>query len=233
MTGIQFFLLQPAAINPGHILFINTPWALTGITQGQFWPLKFPMTYGDGAVQDILSVDISEWEVPGILYGLTSKQCTPDQIAAEVLAQIRSALDNGNTVLPDSMIHSWVIDPDVSGLGTANPTNNYPLFINTKGSWALRPDTATNIPNFFLAGDYVHAYGFDLACMETANEGGRRAANAILSASNSSATPATVYLRYQEPLLLAQWAADDLLFAACRPNEFDLIDPYVPACSPL
>lgn len=233
MTGVQFFLTQRAQINTGHVACLNSPWAVTCISQVQFWSVNFPATYGDGSVQDVLSVDVSDWTTPGVLYGLPANQCTPAQVAAEVLAQLRNDLPNGGRILPDSVIHSWVIDPGVSGIGTPTPVNADPLFINTAGSWYLRPDTATKIPNFFLAGDYVHATGFDLACMETANESGRRAANAILKASGSSTTPAIVHTRYASPLLAPQFTADAALFAACLPNTFDVVQPYFPTCSPL
>lgn len=223
MTGVQYFLTQPAQINPGHVACVNTPWAVTCISQAQFWPVSFANTYGDGSVQDVLSVDVSDWTTPGILYGLPASQCTPAQVAAEVLAQLQSALPNGSSVLPQSIVKSWVIDPGVSGLGTSSPVNQDPLFINTAGSWNLRPDTAASAtPNFFLAGDYVHATGFDLACMETANESGRRAANAIIAASGVNATPATLYSRYASPLLIPQFALDDQLYRLGQPNIFDV-----------
>lgn len=230
MTGVQFFLKQPAQINPGHFGCFNSPWAITGISQAQFWPLDFAATYGDGVAQDVLSLDVSDWNTPGVLYGLPANQCTPEQIAQELLAQLRNDLPNGHSVLPDSMIHSWVIDPGVTGLGTTNAANADPLFINSVGSWFLRPGTTTAIPNFFLAGDYVQATGTEAASMEAANESGRRAANAILAASGSSATPATIHARYTSPLLIPQMTLDAAQFAACLPNTFDLLDPYYPNC---
>src|SRR5262249_1526638 len=59
-----------------------------------------------------------------------------------------------------------------------------PLLVNAVRTWADRPDAFTNIPNFFLASDYVRTFT-DLATMEGANEAARRAVNAILSASGS------------------------------------------------
>ena len=56
--------------------------------------------------------------------------------------------------------------------------------MNTKGSWADRPDATTRIPNLFLAADYVRTYT-DLATMEGANEAARRAVNGILDATHS------------------------------------------------
>ncbi len=61
-----------------------------------------------------------------------------------------------------------------------------PLLVNAVRTWAHRPDAFTNIPNFFLASDYVRTFT-DLATMEGANEAARRAVNAILSISGTKA----------------------------------------------
>lgn len=63
--------------------------------------------------------------------------------------------------------------------------NVEPLLINGVGTWDLRPDARTGIQNMFLAGDYVRTET-DLACMEGANEAGRRAVNALLDAAEST-----------------------------------------------
>src|SRR5262249_52815529 len=60
-----------------------------------------------------------------------------------------------------------------------------PLLVNAVRTWAHRPDAFTNIPNLFLASDYVRTFT-DLATMEGANEAARRAVNAILSTSGSN-----------------------------------------------
>ena len=55
--------------------------------------------------------------------------------------------------------------------------------MNLVGSWALRPEATTAIPNLFLASDYVRTHT-DLATMEGANEAARRAVNGLLDAVN-------------------------------------------------
>lgn len=101
MSGIQLYLRRPLDFPHGHVTFADAPWALTALTQGQFWPdRRFPRDYGDGSVVDCLSVDISDWDTPGILYGKPAKLCTREQVAAEVWAQIKAHLnDNGSEVL--------------------------------------------------------------------------------------------------------------------------------------
>lgn len=162
-----------------------------------------------------------------MLYGKSAKQCTPDQIYAEILSQIRAALPNGATLLPDSIIHSYFIDPDITNAGTASVADDEPLMINTPNSWVNRPQATTAIGNLFLAADYVRN-DVNLATMEGANEAGRMAANAILTATGSSAPKASTFALYQPPEFQSVYAGDDARYALGLPNAFDLIDPYWP-----
>src|SRR3954447_6565866 len=89
MSGIQFYLRRKVDITHGHLTFLDAPWALTALTQGQFWGRRdFARDYGDGTAVDSLSVDISDWDTPGILFGKPAKKCTRPEIAKEVWAQI-------------------------------------------------------------------------------------------------------------------------------------------------
>ena len=69
MNGTQFYLAQDVPLEFGHSLYADSPWALTSVSQRQFWKPRSLAGFGDGLVGGILSVDISDWEVPGILYG--------------------------------------------------------------------------------------------------------------------------------------------------------------------
>jgi uncharacterized protein with NAD-binding domain and iron-sulfur cluster len=227
MNGIQLYLTETINLANGHAGFAGQPWALTSINQQLFWKSQFS-SYGDGTVKDCLSIDLSTWDAKGILYGKTAKECTPQEIYNELLAQIRSSLGLVYGIqLPDSIIHSYFIDPDITNVGTPQVANAEPLLINTVGSWAQRPTATTKIPNLFLASDYVQNH-INLATMEGANEAGRAAANGILAASGSNATPATLFALYQPPELGPFYALDDTLYALGRPNEFDTMDPYTP-----
>ncbi|MEU8245468.1 FAD-dependent oxidoreductase [Nonomuraea sp. NPDC048916] len=227
MNGVMIYLKEPRPIAEGHLIYAGTPWALTSISQAQFWQNNFPTTYGDGTVKDCLSIDLSDWNTPGILFGKTAKQCTRPQIVQECLAQMRAALPNGATVLPDSLVHSWFVDPAITGEGTPSVANDEPLFINTTGSWADRPEATTKIPNLFLAADYVRN-SINLATMEGANEGGRMAANAILDAAGSSATKARLFSLYLPSQFKSLYDTDDLRYRLGLPNQFDLLSPYWP-----
>ncbi|MFE3185192.1 FAD-dependent oxidoreductase [Streptomyces violascens] len=223
MTGIQFYLTERPDIVHGHVDCIDSQWSLTAIAQAEHWPQRaFAADYGDGTVVDCLSVDISEWDKPGILYGKTAKQCTREEVAREVWAQLKAALnDTGKTVLSDSKLHSWFLDPGVSGIGTPDPRNEDELLIHPTGTFHNRPSAATKIPNFYLAGDYV-AVPIDLATMEGANTSGRLAANALLDRVGSSAPRCSVTPLYSAPELDFLKNSDRLRHRLGLPNVFDV-----------
>ncbi|MEU2452846.1 FAD-dependent oxidoreductase [Streptomyces sp. NPDC012765] len=223
MTGIQFYLTERAPLVHGHLNCIDSPWSLTAIQQAEHWPSRdFPADYGDGTAVDCLSVDISEWDRPGILYGKTAKQCTRDEVAREVWAQLKASLnDTGKTLLADSKLHSWFLDPGVDGLGTPHPTNQDELLIHPVGTLHNRPSAGTRIPNFFLSGDYV-AVDIDLATMEGANASARAAVNSLLDRDGSQAPRCTVRPMYRAPELEAARRHDLWRHRLGLRNVFDL-----------
>ncbi|TDD88932.1 hypothetical protein E1293_05865 [Actinomadura darangshiensis] len=227
MNGIMVYLKQPINLAKGHCAYAGQPWALTSISQAQFWKKKFGTTYDDGQVNECLSIDLSSWDTKGILYGKTARECTGDQIFQEVIAQLRKAIPWGPLVLTDNNIHSYFIDPAITGNGTPQVANDEPLMINRPSSWNYRPEAATGLPNLFLASDYVRA-DINLATMEGANEAGRKAANAILDASGSNESPAKLFKLYQPSEFKGIYDDDDRRFKAGQPNAFDLWDPAKP-----
>ncbi|QFG26955.1 NAD(P)-binding protein [Actinomadura sp. WMMB 499] len=227
MNGIMIYLRQPISLAKGHVAYTAQPWALTSISQEQFWKKDFRATYGDGQVGECLSIDISAWDRKGILYGKTARECTDEQIFNEVVAQIRGALPWGGILLNDLNIHSYFIDPAITGNGTPQVANDEPLLINRPGSWYHRPESTTGLPNLFIASDYVRA-DINLATMEAANEAGRKAANAILDASGAGGDKAELFKMYLPGEFQGFFDDDDARFAAGLPNRFDLWDPHKP-----
>jgi uncharacterized protein with NAD-binding domain and iron-sulfur cluster len=230
MNGIQFFLNRPPAQQvKGHAAFLESPWALTSIDQGLFWSRNLQAQYGSGNLGDILSVDISDFFTPGIVYGRRAVDCTPQQIATETWAQLKAGLNTSNaTVLSDDMIISWFLDPAIrypAGGGPAISTE--PLLINTAGSLDDRPHSTTSIPNLFLAADYVRT-NVDLATMEGANQAGRQAANAILAAAGLNAPPAMLGKLWQPAELDTARRIDEQRYMAGQPNVLDTVPAAVP-----
>ncbi|TDE19167.1 FAD-dependent oxidoreductase [Actinomadura sp. 6K520] len=222
MNGLQFFLRRTPDGIPQEVNFMDSPWQLTAVLQSRLWDRDIPADYGDGNVLDSLSLDISDWDTPGIVYGKPAKRCSPAQVAKEAWAQMKDHLeDTGRSVLPDDLVHSWFLDPAISWDASAGrSSNDEPLMVNTVGSWQKRPHPRTEIPNLFMAGDYVRT-GVDLATMEGANESGRAAVNALLDAAGSPAERVRVWPLYQPPELDGLKEIDARRFRAGRPNLFD------------
>lgn len=227
MNGIMLYLRSPIDLAKGHVAYAAQPWALTSISQAQFWKKRFGTTYGNGQVNECLSIDLSAWDKPGILYGKAARDCTSDQIYREVVAQLRKAIPWGPVLLSDVNIHSYFIDPAITGNGTPQVANDEPLLINKPRSWNYRPEATTGLPNLFLASDYVRA-DINLATMEAANEAARKAANAIMDASGVGGTKAKLFKLYQPNEFKGFFDEDDRRFARGEPNLFDLWDPAKP-----
>jgi uncharacterized protein with NAD-binding domain and iron-sulfur cluster len=208
MNGIQFYLTREVPSAYGHQMYLGSPWALTSLFQAQFWyeTRSFARHYGDGTVQTVLSVDVSDWNTPGI-NGKAARQCGRRRdIAAEVWAQLKASLP----ALADADLHPrtpWHLDPAIRVVNGV-VRNDEPLLVNRVNSWPLRPWARTRIPNLFLASDYVRTYT-NLATMEAANEAARRAVNAILDESGAGG-PRCQLWELHEPVWVKPWRWWDL-----------------------
>jgi uncharacterized protein with NAD-binding domain and iron-sulfur cluster len=230
MNGVQFYLKHDVPIVRGHTVYMDSPWALTSISQAQFWSDVDLRARSSGRVSGILSVDVSDWETPG-LCGKPARSCSRDEIVAEVWEQLKLHLRWGGsqTLTDDDRVCAFV-DKDIRWPQPHKEVNLEPLLINTVGSWQHRPEANTAIDNLFLASDYVRTYT-DLASMEAANEAARRAVNGILEASASTMPPCRIW-RLHEPAIFAPLRAADKLrvklglgHAALGPGE-----PPSPLC---
>jgi uncharacterized protein with NAD-binding domain and iron-sulfur cluster len=228
MVGIQFYLPDvDVPLVHGHLSLIDSPWALTGISQRQFWRGVDFARLGDGRVGGVLSIDISDWDTPGLCFpgpggrNLTARQCRPEQVALDVWTQLRRSLmpAHGPCPLPE-VLPRWFIDPGVR----FDPTmvgNDSRLFVNRIGSWQHRPEAATAVPNLVLASDYVRTFT-NLATMEAANEAARRAVNALLDRAGVAAPRCSVWPLFTPPLLKPFIDADCVLWRLGRPWRGEL-----------
>jgi uncharacterized protein with NAD-binding domain and iron-sulfur cluster len=213
MNGIQFYLSEDVPIAHGHVIYVDSPWALTSVSQAQFWKTFDLSRYGDGAVRGVLSVDISDWDVNGG-NGKQAQHCSREEIALETWAQLKRSLNISGEVLRDEHLHSWFLDPDIEDrdldADESTPrlvTNAEPLLVNYVDTWRLRPEAVTRIPNLFLASDYVRTFT-DLATMEAANEASRRAVNGVLRAAHADAEPCQIW-NLHEPEVFLPFRAHD------------------------
>ncbi len=207
MNGIQFYLSQEVDVVHGHCIYVDSQWALTSISQLQFWNDYDIQDRGNGKTKSILSVDVSNWDVLGF-NNKPAKDCSYEEIKDEVWLQLKTSLNvAGQTVLSDDMLLSWYIDQDIDSISPNDDIDKEPLLVNTINSWSLRPESYTFIPNLFLASDYVRTFT-DLATMEGANEAARRAVNCIIKVSGVKSPMCKIW-NLHEPLLLEPFRAHD------------------------
>ncbi len=208
MNGVQFYLRRDVPTTHGHVIHIDTEWALTSVSQLQFWRNVPPEFFGDSAVRGILSVDVSDWTVPGS-NGRPAMQCSREEVVRETWSQLKRSINAGAEILRDEDLHSWFLDSDIEDdpAHKGYLKNIEPLLVNLVDTWALRPEATTSIPNLFLASDYVRTHT-DLATMEGANEAARRAVNGLLDAVKFSGARCEVWPLY-EPEILEPWRLYD------------------------
>ncbi|WP_245996878.1 FAD-dependent oxidoreductase [Streptomyces armeniacus] len=221
MNGIQFYLDRPTPVLNGFVDYLDSPWALVSLSQAQYWG-DFPAEYGDGTAAESFSVNIAQWDEPGIVHKKPARECTPEEIAEDTLAQMRAALeDTGRTVLPEEAVLRWHLDPAISYPGGGSTAaNDEPLIVSETGSWDNRPGHRTAVPNLFLAADYVRD-NLSCATMEGANETAKRAVNALLEEAGSDADPCTVHELYVPPEFGLLRKADDVRYRLGLPHILD------------
>ena len=211
MNGLQIYLKNDVKLIHGHLNHVDSQWALTSISQKQFWQEE--SIGDDGAVKGVLSIDISDWGSKN-LNGKTAQACTRDEIFEEVWKELKlSMIKDGKEILKDEDVISYNLDPDIvfeNGPDDPDPKkkkNTEPLLVNLVNTWGLRPEAYTRVPNLFLASDYVRT-NTDLASMEGANEAARRAVNCILDISGVRARRCKIW-QLHEPALLGFWREND------------------------
>jgi uncharacterized protein with NAD-binding domain and iron-sulfur cluster len=195
MVGAQFYLKEDVPFVKGHFFLPTSPWALSGVSQNQFWrkqsnigpTLETKDLYGDGSVKGVLSVAISAWDVKDDhpTEPKTARECkTPEEVLERTLAQLQKCLGSD---LADSNISSKHLDNNVTvtldAFGVPTWENRFALLVHPPDSRKWRPPAwSAGVPNLMLAADYVDTFT-QLATMEGANEAARAAAIAICKAT--------------------------------------------------
>jgi uncharacterized protein with NAD-binding domain and iron-sulfur cluster len=172
------------ALPSGHVLCLDSQWALTLIDQTRIWSEEHR-----APVQQrwptLLSIDISEWGAPGTT-GVPAEWMTRrEHITEEVWRQLQQTLPQLRDIACPTASN---LDSDVHypRSGPTRPiaeerVDDEPLLVNTAGSLGDRPSARTAVRNLLLAGDYACTYT-DFASMEAANESARRVVNVLLDA---------------------------------------------------
>lgn len=218
MNGIQFYLDKDVSITRSHVIYQGAPWALTSISQHQFWDTDLS-EYGRSEVNGILSICISDWTTPGNTVEKPAKECSPEEIKREVWSQLTNWLNEDETKeLKDANVVTWFLDPSIEFPAPNETTNADPLLINTVDSLQYRPEAITEVPNLFLASDYVRT-NTDLASMEAANEAARRAVNGILDAIGSNGDRCEVWALKEPAVFEPLKTYDRLRFNMGLPHQ--------------
>jgi hypothetical protein len=151
-----------------------------------------------------------------------AKLCSPEEIKLEVWEQLKAGLNSADRlVLQDSNLWGWHLDDDLIYEQTLPPKNTNPLLVHPPGSWHLRPEAATAIPNLVLASDYVRTYT-NLASMEGANEAARRAINIILERDRYGGSLAEVWQLEEPAMFNFAKQVDRILLSRGRKHIFQL-----------
>ncbi len=206
MNGAMFYLDRDVPLQHGHAIFIDSEWALTAISQAQFWPdVDLRAARRRARRGDPLGRRLRVGAA-GAAHRARSRWPARRTRSARRSGGSSSTTSTTARSTPRTC-SPWFLDPAIQFPNPTGATNLEPLLINTAGSWADRPDAVTRIPNLFLAADFVRTHT-DLATMEGANEAARRAVNGILEATGSSA-PRCALWKLREPGVLAPFRALD------------------------
>jgi len=201
-SGIQYYLEQDHSLVRGHTYFANSPWGVTSISQAQFrvhrpdWRQQY---------RGILSVDIGSCYDPGRHGAPPVWDSTPEQVAREIWHQMNDAIGVEEQKLPDPL---WYHIDDDLRFDDAKPGvdhNRTPYLLSRPKEFARRPGRISQehgvaydvtfaddagFHGIVLAGSYMQTYT-RLATMESANESGRHAVNAIIRDCRRRGGPGT------------------------------------------
>ena len=139
MNGIQFYLETDEPLADGHAIYLDSNWALTSISQRQFWrgydlSAVRRRTRGRHSLGRHLELDRArELSTASRRSAATSRE----EIKNEVWAQLKAALNApGRVQLEDGNLVDWFLDPDIQLPNPGTVTNLEPLLINHVGSLA-------------------------------------------------------------------------------------------------
>ena len=224
MVGVQFWLSRREEVVRGHVLYPTLPWAMTSVSQGQFWRETFDRELDDlfeaSGLQSVWSTIISAWEQPGLDGHPPPSACTREQIAKQAFKQITSQLGRG---VKWSDVIGYHVDTDIAfSRDGAHCTT--PLWVSPAGSFEARPPPDPGCRNFFIAADWARTET-DVGSMESADEAARLAVAGIAAEApfpvDSGALPRVRPMRFW-PAVDAMRETDRWLYHRGLPNPIDL-----------
>ncbi|WP_458317364.1 FAD-dependent oxidoreductase [Mycolicibacterium brisbanense] len=152
LGGIQYYFDTEFQLLRGHMYYSGTEWALSSINQHGLWERR-PTLARDGHVS-VLSVDIGDFNTPSRHLldesgrGKAARDCTADEIAAEVWRQIVWALTSDVDNVAEALMPwpTWyaldrgLVMGDGPGQGHGKAVRNEtPYLVPIVGDWENRP----------------------------------------------------------------------------------------------
>lgn len=188
MCGIQFYFECDVRVSLGHTLCLDSAWGVSYISQSRYWQDR---SRGQSGIRGVISAIFTMFDADATdrrgEHPKRAKDCTPDEIADRVWAQIRDGWDRARFgPLPDPDYYYIDESLQYDGRGWRNAT---PYLVNHVGAWPLRGGLRLDTGDYayrmqlghtVFAGAFMRTYT-RLNTMEAANESGRRATNAILA----------------------------------------------------
>ena len=155
LSGLQFYFDTEFQLVHGHVYYTDTPWGLSSINQTGMWEAEHRPLIPGGKYVSVLSVDIGDWNTPSPAVehpdpecreGRAAKDCSPDEIAAEVWRQIITSLGNdiprAAQTFPTPMWYmldrSFVVGDDVRNQKRILE-NRAPYLVPIVSDWQNRP----------------------------------------------------------------------------------------------
>ena len=180
MTGIQYFLPAEFKMVEGHSVYPDAPWRLSSVFQTQFWHRR--RGWWDG-YRGVLSAVLCDWGRPG-RRGVPAWALSPDEIAREVWEQILETIPaEQRPHVPHPLLYHFDERMEERAGGYHNTS---PLLINRPGEFPERPGELGELGydthgswRVVFAGNLMQTHT-RMTTMESANESGRHAVNAIL-----------------------------------------------------
>lgn len=227
LAGIQYYFDADVHPTKGHTVYIDSPWALSSLSQLSFWTGARREVDG---YRGIVSVDVCDFFAEGN-NGKKLWESTRTEIAKEVWSQIAASLPKEDNANADAEPRYFHITNLIRFDKDEKPVEDMCGYLVARpGEWADRPGDlgkpgyAVAGGKWVLAGTYMKTWT-RLTTMEAANESGRRAVNALLDAHGSGRPRCEVWNpEDQEPGDLQPLKdLDDKLVEAGLPHALDIV----------
>ena len=112
MNGVQFYLRRDVPTAHGHVIHIDTEWALTSISQTSILAQHVRRSSSATAMCAASSRSMFRTGRPGIEWR-PAMQCSREEVVRETWNQLKRSVNVDRELLRDEDLHSWFLDPDI------------------------------------------------------------------------------------------------------------------------